>query len=101
VAVLSKPRSIVKVSADPNGEGWLCEVTVDHGGRLTRHAVTVSPADVERWANGDEREDVEELVQRSFEFLLEREPPDAILRSFDLTVIQRYFPEYDSAFRRR
>jgi hypothetical protein len=45
--------------------------------------------------------DVESLVARSFEFLLEREPPNAILRTFDLSVIQRYFPEYDSIFSRR
>jgi hypothetical protein len=63
--------------------------------------VTVSRADLERWAGGAEREDVERLVTRSFEFLLEREPANAILASFDLSVIQRYFPEYDSAFRRR
>jgi hypothetical protein len=43
---------------------------------------------------------VEDLVARSFEFLLQREPPGSILSTFDLSVIQRYFPEYDRAFRR-
>jgi hypothetical protein len=38
---------------------------------------------------------VEELVKKSFEFLLEREPNTSILRSFDLSVIARYFPEYE------
>ena len=42
----------------------------------------------------------EDLVRRSFDFLLEREPPGSILREFDLTVIGRYFPEYESAIRR-
>ena len=37
----------------------------------------------------------EELVRRSFEFLLEREPKESILSRFDLTVISRYFPEYE------
>jgi hypothetical protein len=92
---------MVEVGAEIEGDHWLCEVTVDHAGRLTRHAVTVRRADLERWAGGAEREDVESLVARSFEFLLEREPANAILASFDLSVIQRYFPEYDSAFRRR
>lgn len=36
----------------------------------------------------------EALVKESFRFLLEREPKEAILRSFDLMVIGRYFPEY-------
>jgi hypothetical protein len=34
------------------------------------------------------------LVEQSFRFLLEREPVTSILPSFDLTVIERYFPEY-------
>ena len=79
------------------GDTWLCEVTVDHAGQHTRHSVTVTRADLERWGDGREREDVEGLVARSFEFLLDHEPPDAILASFDLSVIQSYFPDYDSA----
>lgn len=35
------------------------------------------------------------LVEKSFEFLLAREPNTSILRSFDLSVIARYFPEYE------
>jgi len=38
---------------------------------------------------------VEQLVKKSFEFLLERESNTSILRSFDLSVIARYFPEYE------
>jgi hypothetical protein len=37
-----------------------------------------------------------QLVKKSFEFLLERESNISILRSFDLSVIARYFPEYES-----
>lgn len=37
-----------------------------------------------------------QLVEKSFEFLLEREPNTSILRSFDLSVIARYFPNYES-----
>ena len=91
----------VEVHAKTEGDHWLCDVIVDDAGRRTRHAVAVRRADLVRWAGGAEREDVERLVTRSFEFLLEREPANAILASFDLSVIQRYFPEYDSAFRRR
>ena len=87
--------------ARARGDDWLCDVTVDQSGRRTRHAVTVRRADLDRWAEGREREDVESLVARSFDFLLEREPPSAILTTFELSVIQRYFAEYDTAFRRR
>jgi hypothetical protein len=92
---------MVTASAEAKGDDWHCEVSVDHAGQRTQHAVTVRGADLQRWADGIEREDVESLVTRSFDFLLEREPPSAILASFDLSVIQRYFPEYDSIFRRQ
>jgi hypothetical protein len=88
------------VRAEPKGQDWQCEVSVDHEGQRTRHAVTVRRADLERWGGGTNREDVEDLVAKSFDFLLEREPPDSILATFDLSVFQRYFPEYDAAFRR-
>jgi hypothetical protein len=39
-------------------------------------------------------------VQSSFEFLLEREPPSSILKTFELSVIERYFPEYGRIFSR-
>lgn len=37
----------------------------------------------------------EELVKKSFEFLLEREGPESILSEFELSDIQHYFPEYE------
>jgi len=35
------------------------------------------------------------LVEGSFRFLLEREPKEMILRTLDLKIISRYFPEYE------
>ncbi len=43
---------------------------------------------------------VAELVHRSFTFLLEREPPTSILRSFSLEQIGDYFPDYPEKIRR-
>ena len=48
---------------------------------------------------GRRRPDPTELVERSMAFLLEREPPTSILRTFDLTVIGRFFPEYEATIR--
>ena len=31
-------------------------------------------------------------------FLLDREPKESILATFDMRVIRRYFPEFDDAF---
>lgn len=83
-------------SAD--GDAWICDVTIDVDGRpTTRHVVTVAPADLERLDPGAREPHV--LVDRSFRFLLQREPPTSILRSFDLMEIARYFPEYEATIR--
>ena len=74
------------------------QVTVGEGGSRTTHTVTVDAA-YARGLAGDS--DHAELVRRSFEFLLEREPKESILSSFALPVIGRYFPEYEREIRRR
>jgi hypothetical protein len=56
--------------------------------------VRVAGKDFSRWGRG---RSAEQLVADSFAFLLERESKASILREFDLSVIQRYFPEYDGA----
>jgi len=63
----------------------------------TSHTVTVTPDDYQRLTGG--RISPAELVERSFQFLLEREPNTSILSSFDLTVIGGYFPEYEQTIR--
>ena len=72
------------------------EVTVA-GRTTTTHMVTVSP-EVHRKLTGGTAS-VETLVEKSFEFLLAREPNTSILGRFDLPVIGRYFPEYESVIR--
>jgi hypothetical protein len=67
------------------------DVTVEDDRGSTTHEVTVWPSDVERYAP---RATPEELLEASFEFLLEREPKESILRRFELPTIEHYFPEY-------
>lgn len=43
----------------------------------------------------------EDLIEASFEFLLEREPATSILRTFSLDVISQYFPGYPAKIRDR
>lgn len=64
----------------------------------TVHEVTASSADVSRYGDGAT---AERLITLSFEFLLEREPKESILRSFALPVIAHYFPEYPVEIRKR
>jgi len=42
----------------------------------------------------------EELIKKSFEFLLEREPKESILSRFNLRVINQYFPEFKEEIRK-
>lgn len=91
---------MVSVRARPRADGWICEIAVDHDGQKTAHTVTVTADDVARYAQGRDARAVEHLVERSFAFLLEREPAASILREFDLSVIRRYFPEFDQTFMR-
>ena len=58
----------------------------------TRHRVHVGKEDYEKLTG--ERITPGGLVEKSFEFLLEREPKESILRSFDLNVISKYFRDY-------
>jgi hypothetical protein len=37
----------------------------------------------------------ERCLEAAFRFLLDREPKESILGRFDVTVISRYFPEFD------
>jgi hypothetical protein len=73
------------------------EVTVDDSS-LTTHVVTVQPEYAARLTAGGSP--ISQLVHRSFDFLLERESNTSILRSFDLSVIARYFPEYETQIKK-
>lgn len=89
----------ISVQTTPEDQGWRCEVTVADEEAHTNHRVFVSREVYDRLAGAECSP--EELVTRSFEFLLEREPKESILREFDLTVISRYFPEYERELQRR
>jgi hypothetical protein len=73
-------------------------VTIEEPGSRTEHEVTASTVDLERL--GSSYESPEDFVRACFAFLLEREPKESILRSFDVSVIGRYFPEFESSIGR-
>lgn len=76
------------------------QVTVQDARTSTQHRVSLSKADYERLVGGTGASP-ERLVSASFRFLLEREPKESILRSFDLMVISHYFPEYEREIQKR
>lgn len=60
---------------------------------VTHHKVIVAKDYYEKLTGGNIS--AEKLVERSFEFLLGREPNTSILSEFNLKVIKSYFPEYE------
>lgn len=87
-----------KIEIERPGENQF-RVRVTDDGSETSHLVTVKPEDYLRLTGG--KTDPAELVRRSFEFLLENEPKESILRQFDLSVISKYFPEFETDIKQR
>ena len=87
-----------RIDVEKTGE-LTFRVRVIDAGSETTHEVTVSANDYAKLAAG--KIESEELVRKSFEFLLEREPKESILSRFDLSVISRYFPEFEREIKRR
>ena len=85
----------IEVACEPAGSatGWTCRVVVRDAGGSTEHTVNVGPAELASLAPGATSPD--DLVRRSFEFLLARERKESILRWFDLPAIGSYFPDYE------
>lgn len=82
----------VAVACAADGDGYRCRVEVSDRKSTSRHQVRVTRSDLERWGRG---RSAEQLVQDSFDFLLQREAKESILPEFDLSVIKRYFPDFD------
>lgn len=78
--------------------GWSFFVEIGEGKDNTGHFVSL---DKDYWKKITERRHKpEELVEKSFEFLLQREPKESILEKFNLQVISDYFPEYEQEIRK-
>ena len=72
------------------------EITVK-ADQLTKHVVSVTDQMLLNLTNN--KISKEELLNFSFNFLLEREPNTSILSKFDIIVISKYFPEYTNKVR--
>jgi len=68
-------------------------VNIKEKGTRTEHEVTLDEKYYQILTDGEMTR--EELIKRSFEFLLEREPKESIFSEFNLRVINNYFPEFE------
>jgi hypothetical protein len=85
---------MIEVEQTKTGEPLEFRVTVNEEGSKTRHTVTMRKATYEKLTAA--RVAPVECVRAAFEFLLDREPKESILSSFDISVIGKYFPKFES-----
>lgn len=75
----------------PGGPGR-AGVQISEGSRLLSYVVTV-PQEVVDELDLGETETVD-IVRATINFLLERDPPTAIMKEFSIDVVPRFFPEF-------
>ncbi|MDP1688633.1 MAG: hypothetical protein Q8L47_00680 [bacterium] len=87
------PITIKVQKQDPTDEGWQFVVWLGDEEARTEHIVTL---DREYWDRLTKSVGTPaDIIKKSFEFLLKKEPQEAILKSFDLRVIRRHFPDFE------
>ncbi len=84
---------MIEVRSQGGGDPLNFSVAVREADGETRHAVTLTAADHAQLAKDATPE---ALIEAAFAFLIDREPKEAILSRFDVSVISRYFPEFAS-----
>jgi hypothetical protein len=84
---------VIKVERTSERDPLEFEVIVSVGKGETRHHVTLARDACQRLTMGAHTP--EHCIKASFQFLLDREPKESILRHFDIAVISRYFPEFE------
>lgn len=84
---------MIEVRRTAEGDPLEFQVVVRDGRGETRHRVTMSRATCERLTAG--RHAPERCLEAAFRFLLDREPKESILARFDVTLISRYFPDFE------
>ncbi len=84
---------MIQVRRTGEGDPLKFEVIVREGKGETRHDVTMLRETCERLTAG--KHTPERCLEAAFRFLLDREPKESILGRFDMTVISRYFPEFE------
>jgi len=84
--------NIVVHELNSNKDSIVYRVEVIEEDSKTTHKVELNRDDYQNFTDG--KIAPEELVQCSFEYLLDREPKESILSSFNVSVISHYFPEY-------
>lgn len=89
---------MITVSQTGAGDPMRFDVTVSEGNSSTSHKVTMGRELYKKLTGGETTP--EGTIQAAFRFLLDREPKESIMGSFDVTVISRYFPSFETEVKR-
>lgn len=85
--------SVQQVGQALPSDNWKFKVRLGEAGDETEHEVILDKEYYE--ALTQNKMEPQELVRRSFEFLLAREAKESILKRFNLRQIQDYFPDFE------
>ncbi len=85
--------SMIEVRCISDDDPLECKVVVRDGKSESRHHVTMARETYEQLTAS--KHTPERCLEAAFRFLLDREPKESILERFDVTVISRYFPEFE------
>ena len=83
---------MIRVQRLSGADPLVFQVDIAEADGASRHRVTLQAAEAARLGGGSPPE---RLVEAAFRFLLDREPRDAILARFDLSVISHYFHDFE------
>ncbi len=83
---------MITVTRQSGDDPLVFDVAVAEPNGISRHRVTLARADLTRLAGAGAPE---RLIEAAFRFLLEREPKESIIARFDVSVISRYFPDFE------
>ena len=87
---------MIKVTQTQSEDPMTFAVTVVDEGSQCHYQVTLSSGTYNELC-GNCRAEPEQFIKAAFRFLLDREPKEAILSVFDITLIPSYFPEFNTA----
>jgi hypothetical protein len=90
---MARAASMIEVRRIGKGDPLEFNVVICEADGESRHHVTMARNTHERLTAGQHTP--ERCLEAAFRFLLDREPKEAILGRFDVTVISCYFPEFE------
>ncbi|MCB1528001.1 MAG: hypothetical protein KDJ45_09890 [Hyphomicrobiaceae bacterium] len=84
----------INVIQTSDADPFKFDVRVHGDGGQTQHHVTMGR---NKWRElSGEKHAPARCVEAAFRFLLDREGKESILSTFDITIISRYFPEFEN-----